>query len=95
MTQLLATNFANAFECSYPDIQLVEAVCAEYENHIATATSGEDIIVIIFKDYSILIIDNTSGLCYEFTRPEHAIKFLTKTPELASKIVENTLPKNR
>ena len=87
MTQLLATSFANAFECSYPDIQLAEAVCTEYEDHIATATSGKDITLIVFKDYSILLINTANGICYEFAGPDHALEFLAKTPELANKLV--------
>lgn len=90
MTQLLATNFANAFECSYPDVQLAETVCAEYQEHVATATSGEDTILIIFKDDSVLLIDTAEGLCYEFAGPGHAIDFLSKTPELANKLVSPT-----
>lgn len=95
MTQLLATNFANAFECAYPDIQLAKAVCDEYQEHVATSTSGEDMVLIIFKDDSVLLINTTEGLCYEFTEPDHALKFLAQTPELANKLVIDNRPKTR
>lgn len=85
MSQLLATNFANAFECSYPDMQLAQAVCTEYEEHIESAASGEGIILLIFKDQSILLIDTAEGLWYEFTGPNHALEFISKTPKLAKK----------
>lgn len=94
MNQLLATNFANAFECSYPDVQLAETVCAEYQEHVATSTSGEDTILIIFKDDSVLLIDTAEGICYEFASPDHAIEFLARTPELANKLVTNNSPNN-
>lgn len=85
MTQLLATNFVNAFECSYPDSQFTKEVCDEYENYIERSASGDDIILLVFKDQSVLILDTTEDICYEFAEPEHALEFLSENRELAKK----------